>query len=92
VISDRTQWVDLAQKRTGWDLPLGEIQRWREVLQECVDMDGDTYTRVSAEAKSFGLSVMNNPAAVEAKLELFRSALRSARSAKPNAAVVGVGQ
>ena len=74
VISNRTQWLSLSQKGIGWDIPLDDLSRWKNVLQECVDMTDERYRRMSEAAKEFGRAVMNSPENLDANIELFRRA------------------
>ncbi len=39
LISDQTPWRNLAEQHLGWDIALDEPDRWRSVLQECIDME-----------------------------------------------------
>jgi glycosyltransferase involved in cell wall biosynthesis len=78
VISDRTQWLGLEQQGVGWDLPLDEISRWRQVLQTCVDMGQQDYRTISHRAAEFGRAVMSSKANLEANVALFRRALNPA--------------
>ena len=58
VTSDRTPWRGLAEHGVGWDLPLDAMECWTEVMQECVDMDQQTYTRMSSATRSHALSCL----------------------------------
>ncbi len=78
VISDRTQWLGLEKRGAGWDIPLGDVSRWRQVLQTCVDMPEKEYRMISQTAAEFGRGVMNNRENLEANVELFRRALNAA--------------
>ena len=82
VISDRTQWVGLAEKGIGWELPLDSTERWRAVLQECVEMEEGRYQTMSKGAAEFGRSVMNSTANLKANVELFRRAVAMKKSAQ----------
>lgn len=78
IISDRTQWLGLEKQGVGWDIPLEESSRWREVLQACVDMSDQDYRVISQRAAEFGRAVMNSRSNLEANIELFRRALNPA--------------
>lgn len=43
LISDRTPWRDLEAKRAGWAVPLAHPDRYRSVLQTCVDMSSEEH-------------------------------------------------
>lgn len=85
VISDRTQWLGLEKKGVGWDIPLDDISRWRQVLQACVDMPQQEYRMMSHKATVFGQAIMNDDNNLAANIDLFRRALKSvpARFAHP---------
>lgn len=53
IISDRTPWRDLPEKRIGWDLPLEEPLRWRRVISEAVRMENGEYRRLSRAARHY---------------------------------------
>lgn len=75
IISDRTQWLGLEKKGVGWDIPLDNVARWRQILQTCVDMPGEEYRMISLRAAEFGRAVMNSRDNLEANVDLFRRAL-----------------
>ncbi|MBL7962487.1 MAG: glycosyltransferase family 4 protein [Flavobacteriales bacterium] len=45
VVSDRTPWRGLEEDHAGWDIPLGNMKRFTQVLQQLVDMDQQAYDR-----------------------------------------------
>ena len=53
VISDRTPWKNLENSKVGWAIPLEDINKWENVLQECVEMDQTEYTRLSKNARLY---------------------------------------
>ena len=55
LISDRTPWLDLAEKGIGWDLPLEYPQKWVAALNQCIDMDAETYAQMSAAAREYSV-------------------------------------
>lgn len=76
LLSDRTQWLDLADKRVGWDLPLEDRERWHTVLQQCVAMDDTEYRSLSQSTRRFALDYIASPVAEKQNIELFHTALR----------------
>jgi glycosyltransferase involved in cell wall biosynthesis len=72
VISDRTPWKGLEAANAGWDLPLGDPSRFREVLQRLVDMDEATYLQWSRGAFELGRRYLSDPANVEKCFALFQ--------------------
>lgn len=74
LISDRTPWRGLDALGVGWDLPLEEPERWREVLQRCVDMGEEEHRAMSERAMEYARKKIEDPEAVEANRRLFRIA------------------
>ena len=76
IISDQTPWRNLQGLGVGWDLPLDEIEAFREALQQCVDMDSEEYGAFSSRAQSFGLARGSDEEVVNMNRQLFQSALK----------------
>jgi glycosyltransferase involved in cell wall biosynthesis len=74
LISDQTPWRGLEALNVGWDLPLSEPGRFREALQQCVDMGPEEHAAMSVRAARFGASRANGPALIEENRALFRLA------------------
>jgi glycosyltransferase involved in cell wall biosynthesis len=74
LISNQTPWRGLEALNVGWDLPLSEPERFREVLQQCVDMGPEEHAAMSVRAARFGASRANAPAVIEENRALFRLA------------------
>jgi glycosyltransferase involved in cell wall biosynthesis len=53
ILSDQTPWRNVADRGAGWCLPLENRESWRRVLQQCVDMEQQTYTTFSQHAQEF---------------------------------------
>lgn len=53
VISDQTPWRDLDRHGAGWCLPLDNAALWRAVLQQCVDMNQESYQAHSLQARQY---------------------------------------
>lgn len=76
LISDQTPWRDLEGKGVGWDLPLGKLEIFQEVLQKCVDMNNEKYVEWSEKAREYGLAVTKDDGVVEQNRKLFYHAVR----------------
>jgi glycosyltransferase involved in cell wall biosynthesis len=74
LISDQTPWRDLEKRGAGWAIPLQETERFRSVIQQCVDADGEWHAALSASAKHYGERVTSAPEIIEANRRLFRDA------------------
>ena len=73
IISDQTPWQDLDEKKIGWELPLKDKNRWVQILQNCVDMEENTYTRLSHNAIQFVKNLVKNPP-IKETIQMFTQA------------------
>lgn len=65
LISDRTPWNDVNERGAGWALPLEETDRFREVIQQMVNADADTWRAYSEGARAYGANYLATSNAVE---------------------------
>jgi glycosyltransferase involved in cell wall biosynthesis len=72
IISNRTPWRNLEEMGVGWDIPLEDISKFKEVLQRCVDMDKEAYEKLSNRAREFGIKISRNKEVIDANRNLFR--------------------
>ncbi len=75
IISDQTPWQRLSDQAAGWDLPLGQIMAFRQVLDQLVSMDHEEWVMWSVGAQKVAETFTNDPAIVEANRLLFHTAL-----------------
>jgi glycosyltransferase involved in cell wall biosynthesis len=75
IVSDQTPWSNLEAKGIGWDLPLDDDSRWRQVLQACADMDGEIYRQMSRTCLDFIREWACSPAIRDENARLFRRAV-----------------
>jgi glycosyltransferase involved in cell wall biosynthesis len=78
LISDRTRWRGLEGAGVGWDVPLESPDRFLDILQNCVAMDGGAWRALSTGARRFGLQFQNETTAREQNRALFLAACESA--------------
>jgi glycosyltransferase involved in cell wall biosynthesis len=74
LISDQTPWRNLEAEGVGWDIPLGDSERFRSVLQQCVDGDGEWFAALSNRAMNYGAKRASDPQIIDANRELFQRA------------------
>ncbi|MGA2633496.1 MAG: glycosyltransferase [Terracidiphilus sp.] len=74
LISDRTPWRNLEEKGVGWDVPLEDEDRFRAVLQQCVDADGEWYAGLQARAAEYGIQASSDPSISDENRKMFRYA------------------
>jgi glycosyltransferase involved in cell wall biosynthesis len=79
LISDQTAWRDLEQKGIGWDVALTEPDKFRAILQKCVDMDTTELECWSARATQFAARFFEEQkqATLKAYQNLFEDACES---------------
>jgi glycosyltransferase involved in cell wall biosynthesis len=75
LISDQTPWRNLEAAGVGWDIPLGETQRFRSVLQQCVDGDDEWFAALSKRAVDYAVRHASNPEIIDANRKLIQAAL-----------------
>lgn len=74
LISDRTPWRNLQEKGVGWDVPLEDEDRFRAILQQCVDEDGEWYAGLEARAAEYGTHTASDPSIIDENRKMFRYA------------------
>ena len=72
LISDQTPWRNLEAEGVGWDIPLGEMERFRAVLQQCVDGDNEWFTALSKRAMKYAARRAADPKIIDANRKLFQ--------------------
>jgi glycosyltransferase involved in cell wall biosynthesis len=71
IISDHTPWNDLEEYGAGWVLPLNDQQAWIDCINECKNMDDETYRIHSERARSYVSSKFDQAALREQYIKLF---------------------
>lgn len=75
LVSDRTPWRSLQSRGVGWDFPLEEPERFRSTLRYCVGMRDEEHQTWSQRARTFGLALVQDHAAVQLYEGLFKDAV-----------------
>lgn len=66
LISDRTPWRNLRERRAGWDLPLEQgAAPFTAAMQQLVDMEQEAYDALVSGAFAIGNDYLNDPVPVE---------------------------
>lgn len=76
LISDQTPWRNLEAEGAGWDIALENVQRFRSVLQQCVDADHEWFTALSRRARNYAADRGSDPYIIEANRSLLTRAFR----------------
>jgi glycosyltransferase involved in cell wall biosynthesis len=74
LISDQTPWRNLEAEGVGWDIPLSETERFRSVLQQCVEGDEEWYAALSMRARNYAAKRTSDPEIIAANRRLFQRA------------------
>jgi len=77
IISDRTPWLDLEKKQIGWDIPLGEPEKWLEVLNQCIKLDDVSYRNISNKSREFAADWLTQPEIEEDTLRVLEFGLKT---------------
>ena len=75
VTSDRTPWRNLEDKGIGWDISLEKPHRWIEVINNCIDLDNNTYSNISIGARKYALDWLEDPKIEEDTLRVLKHSL-----------------
>jgi glycosyltransferase involved in cell wall biosynthesis len=78
IVSDRTPWRGLAERRAGWDLPLDRPAAFTEVLRRCVAMSAAEYAAWSEGARAHALDWQGDATVIDRNQALFRAVLSGA--------------
>lgn len=75
VISDRTPWLNLEEKKIGWDIALEDSAKWIKVLTYCVNLDSLSYRKLSENAREFASQWLLDPKVEEDTLRVLEFSL-----------------
>jgi glycosyltransferase involved in cell wall biosynthesis len=75
LISDQTPWRNLEADGVGWDIPLNETERFRAVLQQCVNGDAQWQAALSMRAMDYGAKHAASAETIDANRRLLRGQL-----------------
>src|SRR5271157_5526532 len=75
LISDQTPWRNLTERHLGWDIALDDPDRWRSVLQECIDMEAARHDLMSKACTDFAGNWLRSSGVLDKSVALFRDAV-----------------
>jgi glycosyltransferase involved in cell wall biosynthesis len=75
VISDRSPWRGLEPEGIGWDIPLENVERWLDVLNDCIEMENENYRTMSQNAREYAVAWLADPAHERSNREILEFAL-----------------
>ena len=75
IISDRTPWKDLDEKKCGWVVALEDVDGFRTAIEQLNAMPEERLNEVRAAARRYAQAYAVNPKIRVANLEMFRGAM-----------------
>jgi len=69
IISNKTPWQQLEERKAGWSLSL-EKGPFNKVLENCLNMDHDSYLTWVEGARTLGLEITNDHSTIQANEKL----------------------
>jgi glycosyltransferase involved in cell wall biosynthesis len=82
-ISDQTPWRNLSARGVGWDLPLADRNGWIQALQQCVDMNQETYESSSRSCQVFVDDWLRETPCRSDMVQMYNKALKKRPNASP---------
>jgi len=82
LISDRTPWTGLREKKIGWDLPLENPNQWIQVINLCISLDDVSYSELSDESRQFASRWLTDPKIEESTLNVLKYGLKQSLNRK----------
>lgn len=71
IITDKTPWKNLAEKKIGWDISLEEKNKFVETIEKCIEMEQSEYNEWSQCAFNYAKNIAQEKNAVEQNRKLF---------------------
>ena len=75
VMSDRTPWLNLKDKKIGWDISLEKPDEWLEILNHCINMNNAEFVQTSSKARSYAMNWLNDPSVEEETIKILNYSL-----------------
>jgi glycosyltransferase involved in cell wall biosynthesis len=72
LVSDQTGWQGLEEAGAGWALPLGDMARFQQVLQKCIEMGPEEWEVLSSQAQQYALQFSEHSSALQANRSLLK--------------------
>lgn len=76
LISDRTPWVNLAEKEIGWDIALENPTQWRHCINNIIALDDDSYSHLSNKSRKFAIKLLSSDSFVQKTRDIIDFALK----------------
>ncbi len=82
LISDRTPWRDLQIKKMGWAIEIDDYERFRQIIESCINWNNEEFSEWSNNAKIYGAKLIDEINDRDKSLNLFKSCLVSKNQIK----------
>ena len=80
IISDRTPWLNLSDKKIGWDIPLENPKKWQQVINHCISMNNADFQLLSENARKFSVEWLKDKKVEEDTLRVLEAGLSNTQS------------
>lgn len=80
LLSDQTPWQDLGDRGAGWVMPLEDRAAWVRAIQDCIDMDEETYCAMRQAAQGYVCELAKSSTDLEKSREMFHAAVAKAKA------------
>jgi glycosyltransferase involved in cell wall biosynthesis len=77
LISDRTVWGDVAEKGSGWTVPIEDPAAWDAAVRRCLEMDQEEFSKMAQAAREHALEWLADPKIEDASARLLEHAARN---------------
>jgi len=71
IISDKTPWKNLEEKKVGWDIALNNFAKFSQAIDKCASMADDEYQIYSKSSFDFASAYMNDEEKIKSSRRLF---------------------
>lgn len=71
IISDKTPWRQLEKSSVGWDVSLSDKSIFKDVINNCINMESNEYGEISNSALNYALNYIANSDNLQKNIELF---------------------
>ena len=78
IISDRTPWLNLEEKKIGWDISLEQPEKWIQLINRCIEMNDSEYGEFSKNARNFSVEWLKDENLEKATMEILEASLSNA--------------
>lgn len=77
LISDRTVWGEVAEKGSGWTVPIEDPAAWNAAIHRCLEMDQEEFSKMAKAAREHALDWLADPKIEDASARLLERASRN---------------